>query len=113
MHMTEESQSCTIHALSLPRFLQDAQIGLMTQNSHIERSYSMQLRRFYISICIALSLFTFFLSPIAAPGHAHGLANTNPITVTSRTYTVHFPGSIDLQASANDPVSTITKASIV
>jgi Peptidase MA superfamily len=73
----------------------------------------MQLRRFYISLCIALGLFTFFLSPIAAPGHAHGLAYTNPITVTSRSYTVNFPKNIDLQAIANDPVSTINRASIV
>ncbi len=73
----------------------------------------MHLRRFYISLFIALGLFTFFLSPIAAPGHAHGLANTNPITVTSRTYTVHFPTSIDLKASAHDPVGTINRASIV
>jgi peptidase MA superfamily protein len=73
----------------------------------------MRLRRFYISLFIAFGLFTFFLSPIAAPGHAHGLAYSNPITVTSRTNTVHFPTYIDLQASANDPVSTINRASIV
>ncbi len=73
----------------------------------------MQLRRFYSFLFITLGLFTFFLSPIAAPGHAHGLAYTNPITVTSRSYTVNFPKNIDLQAIANDPVSTINRASIV
>ena len=73
----------------------------------------MLLRRFYISLFIALGLFTFFLSPIATSGHASGLAYTNPITVTARTYTVHFPAYIDLKVSASDPVSTITRASIV
>ena len=73
----------------------------------------MLLRRFYIPVFVAIGLFTFFLSPIAAPGHAHGLAHINPITVTSRTYTVNFPTSIDLQASVNDPVGTINRASIV
>src|SRR6266487_4164464 len=83
------------------------------KNSQIGRSYSMLLRRFYISLFIALGLFTFFLSPIATSGHASGLAYTNPITVTARTYTVHFPAYIDLKVSASDPVSTITRASIV
>ncbi len=73
----------------------------------------MHLRRFYISLFIALCLFTFFLSPIASPGQAHGLAYTNPITVTSRTYAVNFPTYIDLKASASDPISTITRANIV
>jgi hypothetical protein len=73
----------------------------------------MPLRRFYISLFIALCLFTFFLSPITFQGKAHGLAYTNPITVTSRNYAVQFPNFIDLTASANDSVSTITSASIV
>lgn len=73
----------------------------------------MLLRRFYISLFIALGLFTFFLSPIVTPGHARGLAYANPITVTSRTYAVNFPTFIDLKASANDAVSIINRASIV
>src|SRR6266566_1644631 len=87
---------------------------MMFLNSQIERSYSMLLRRFYISLLVALGLFTFFLSPIAAPRHVDGLAlPDNPITVTSRTYKLHFPDSIDLSASANDTVGTINRASIV
>src|SRR5215471_11840101 len=73
----------------------------------------MHLRRFYISLCIALCLSIFFLSPIAAPKHAHGLVYTNPITVTSRANAVHFPDYIDFKATASDAVSTITKANII
>jgi peptidase MA superfamily protein len=74
----------------------------------------MPLRRFYIPLLVALSFFTFFLSPVIVPRYAYGLAlSTNPITVTSRTYYVHFPNFIDIHASANDSIGTIDKASIV
>ncbi len=73
----------------------------------------MLSRRFYISFFIALCLSTFFLSPVAAPRHANALAYASPITITSRADTVNFPGYIDFQASASDPVSAITKANII
>jgi len=74
----------------------------------------MLLRRFYISLLIALILFTFFLSPIISQGVVHGLAlSNNPIIVTSRSYSEHFPDYIDLNASAHDAASTINRASIV
>jgi hypothetical protein len=73
----------------------------------------MHSRRFYISLCLALCLYIFFLSPIAAPKHANGLAYTNPIIVTSRANAVHFPDYIDFKATASDAVSTITKANII
>lgn len=74
----------------------------------------MLLRRFNISLLVALCLFTFFLSPVAAPRHAYALASSsNPITITSRAYSVNFPNFIDIKVSANDPTSNIDKASIV
>jgi hypothetical protein len=73
----------------------------------------MLLRRLYISLFIALCIITILLSPLASLGKAQGLSSPNPITVTSRKYAVHFPDYIDLEASANDAVSTITNASIV
>jgi hypothetical protein len=74
----------------------------------------MLLRRFYISLFIALALFTFVLSPVAAPRVVHGLdlAN-NPITVTSRSFSENFPDYIELNASARDVAGTINRASIV
>jgi hypothetical protein len=73
----------------------------------------MLLRRFYISLFIALVLFTFFLSPFVAPRIVHGLVlPNNPITVTSRTFSENFPDYIDLSANAHDAAGTINKASI-
>lgn len=74
----------------------------------------MLLRRFHISLLIAFVLFTFFLSPIVAPRVVHGLVlSDNPITVTSRSFSEHFPAYIDLNASAHDVAGTINRASIV
>ena len=74
----------------------------------------MLLRRFYISLLIALVLFTFFLSPIVASRVAHGLVlSNNPITVTSRSFSEKFPDYIDLSANAHDVAGTINRASIV
>jgi hypothetical protein len=74
----------------------------------------MLLRRFYISLLLVLICFTFFLSPSIAQGVVHGLAlSNNPITVTSRSYSEHFPDYIDLSASAHDAAGTINRASIV
>jgi Peptidase MA superfamily len=74
----------------------------------------MPLRRFYLSLVVTLSLCAMLLLPLYASTHAHALsAFSSPITVTSRTYAVHFPNFIDFNVSANDPISTIDRASIV
>src|SRR6266853_1817926 len=74
----------------------------------------MLLRRFSISLFIALILFTYFLSPIVAPRAVHGLVlSNNPITVTSRTFSENFPDYFDLSASVHDVTSTIKNATIV
>src|SRR5437764_209548 len=74
----------------------------------------MLLRRFHISLFIALVFVTFLLSPFVSPGIVHGLTfSTNPITVTSRTYSEHFPDYIDLEARAQDTAGTLNQATIV
>jgi Peptidase MA superfamily len=74
----------------------------------------MLLRRIYISLFIALVIVTCLLSHLVSPGVVHGLAfSNNPISVTSRTYSEHFPDYIDLEASAKDTAGTINQASIV
>jgi Peptidase MA superfamily len=74
----------------------------------------MPLRRLYLSLLVTLSLCAMLLLPVYASTHAHALSSfSNPITVTSRTYTVHFPNFIDFNASAEDPISTIDRASII
>src|SRR6266699_5463924 len=74
----------------------------------------MLLRRFYISLFIALVIVTCLLSHLISPGVVHGLTiSTNPISVTSRTYSEHFPDYIDLKASVTDTAGTINQASIV
>jgi len=73
----------------------------------------MPLRRLYFPLPVALCLSILFLSFVIAPRYAHALASpSGPITITSRTYVVHFPSSIEINVSANDPISTIAKASI-
>ncbi len=72
----------------------------------------MLLRRHYRSLLLALCLCTLLLSPAAfAPRHAQ--ASSSPITVSSRTYSVHFPDYIDLGVSASDPTGMIVRASLV
>lgn len=74
----------------------------------------MLLRRFHISLFIALVFVTFLLSPFVSPGIVHGLTfSTNPITVTSRTYSEHFPDYIDLAAKVQDSTGTIKQATLV
>ena len=74
----------------------------------------MLLRRFSISLFIALILFTYFLSPIVTPRVVHGLVSSNnPITVTSRTFSENFPDYFDLSANVHDVTSTINNATIV
>ncbi len=60
----------------------------------------MLLRRFHISLFIALVFMSMCMAHLLFPGIAHGLTRaTNPIIITSRTYTEHFPDSIDFQAT--------------
>ncbi|HXZ03740.1 MAG TPA: hypothetical protein VEH81_02850, partial [Ktedonobacteraceae bacterium] len=74
----------------------------------------MLLRRFSISLFIALVFVTFLLSPLVSTGVVHGLtSSTNPIAVISRAYSEHFPDYIDLTASANDSAGTLNQANIV
>jgi len=74
----------------------------------------MLLRRFYISLFIALVIVTCLLSYLISPGVVHGLTiSTNPISVTSRTYSEHFPDYIDLKASVTDTAGSINQANIV
>ena len=74
----------------------------------------MLLRRFYISLFIALVIVTCLLSHLISPGVVHGLTfSTNPISVTSRTYSEHFPDYIDLKASVTDTAGSINQANIV
>jgi len=71
----------------------------------------MRPRRHYRALLLALCLCTLLLSPAAfAPRHAQ--ASSSPITVSSRTYSVHFPDYIDLSVSASDPIGMIVKASL-
>ncbi len=71
----------------------------------------MPLRRHYRSLLLAICLCTLLLSPAAfAPRHAR--ASSSPITVSSRTYIVHFPDYIDLSVSASDPSGMIVRASL-
>jgi len=74
----------------------------------------MLSRRFYRTLFIALVFITFLLSHLVAPEIVHGLTfSSNPITVTSRSYSEHFPSYIDFKASASDSASTINQATIV
>src|SRR5437588_11276212 len=74
----------------------------------------MLLRRFYISLFIALVIVTCLLSHLISPGVVHGLnISSNPLSVTSRTYSEHFPDYIDLKASVTDTAGSINQASIV
>jgi Peptidase MA superfamily len=74
----------------------------------------MPPRRFYLSLLVTLSLCAMLLLPVYASRHAHALSpSSSPITVTSRTYSIQFPNFIDFNVSANDPISTIDRASIV
>src|SRR5574340_1063451 len=86
----------------------------MYQQSLVERSYSMLSRRFRIFLFIALAFIAILMAHLFYPGTAYGLTRaSNPITVASRTYTEHFPDSIDLQARVQDSASAINQANIV
>ena len=74
----------------------------------------MLSRRYYLSLFIALTFVTFLLAHLASPGIVHGLTiSTGPITVTSHTYSEHFPDSIDIKARVQDTEGTLNRANIV
>ena len=74
----------------------------------------MLSRRFYLSLFIALAFITFLMAHLVSPGIVQGLTfSTGPITVTSHTYSEHFPDSIDIKASVQDSAGTINQATVV
>lgn len=71
----------------------------------------MSLRRICFLFAAICCLLTLYISPVAPARQA--LALSGPITVTSQSYSVHFPTAIDFNVSASDSASTIVSASIV
>src|ERR1700730_12731270 len=75
----------------------------------------MPLRRFFLISLMMSCLLTLFFAPLATPRHARALSHNanDAITITSQTYSVHFPDSITFNVSASDANSTFVSASIV
>lgn len=75
----------------------------------------MSLRRLFLVLFMMSCLLTLFFAPLATPRHALALSNNanDAITITSQSYSVHFPDSITFNASASDANSTFVAASIV
>src|SRR5438128_1743136 len=73
-------------------------------NEWLRGAMSMSLRLMMLCFCCLLFL------PTALSARA--LAYDDPITITSRTDTVHFPAYIDFTMRANDSISPITQATI-
>src|ERR1700686_3886184 len=75
----------------------------------------MSLRRFFLVLLMTSCLLTLFFAPLATPRHALALSNiaNDAITITSQSYSVHFPDSITFNVSASDANSTFVSASIV
>ncbi|HEX6480180.1 MAG TPA: peptidase MA family metallohydrolase [Ktedonobacteraceae bacterium] len=71
---------------------------------------SALVHRLRLPLFFSLYLSIFFLGSFACPGHASAL--TDPITITSQSYFIHFPDFIDFTVSANDPAGTISSATI-
>jgi Peptidase MA superfamily len=70
----------------------------------------MSLRPVYLLRLLLLFLCSFFLLPMAFSAKAFAAAD--PITVTSQSDVVHFPGSIDFAMSARDTAGSIMQATI-
>jgi hypothetical protein len=68
------------------------------------------VHRLRLPLLFSLFLFVFFSIPLANAGHT--LALSDPITITSQTYFIHFPDYIDFTIKASDAMSTIAKATI-
>lgn len=75
----------------------------------------MSLRRFLPVLLILSFLLTIFFAPLASTRHALAQSNqpNDAITITSQSYSVHFPDSITFNVSANDANSTFVDASII
>ena len=75
----------------------------------------MSLRRFFLVLLMMSCLLILFFAPLANPRHAQALSNNanDAITITSQSYSVHFPDSITFNVSASDANSTFVAASIV
>jgi hypothetical protein len=74
----------------------------------------MLLRRFFLVLLIMSCLLTLFFAPYATSRHVLALSNNanDAITITSQSYSVHFPDSITFNVSASDANSTFVDASI-
>lgn len=70
----------------------------------------MQIRNAGRALCGLLFMSAWVFALLAFSPAA--LASSNPITVTARTYSLHFPTSIDFQATARDNSSSINQATI-
>jgi Peptidase MA superfamily len=75
----------------------------------------MSLRRFFLVLLMTSCLLTLFFAPLATPRHALALSTiaNDAITITSQSYSVHFPDSFTLNVSVSDANSTFVSASIV
>jgi hypothetical protein len=63
------------------------------------------VHRLRLSLLFSLYLFIFF--PLSFADSTPALALTNPITITSQTWFIHFPDYIDFTVNAADTTSTI------
>ena len=71
---------------------------------------SALVHRLRLPLFFALYLSVLLLGAFVNPGHT--LALSDPITITSQTYFIHYPDFIDFTVSANDTVGTIASANI-
>ena len=75
----------------------------------------MSVRRFFLISLLMSALLTLFFATLATPRYARAFSHaaSDAITITSQTYSVHFPDSITFNVSASDANSTFVAASIV
>lgn len=71
---------------------------------------SALVHRLRLLLFFALYLSVFLLGAFVNPGHT--LAFGGPITITSQSYSIHYPDFIDFTVSANDSAGTISSATI-
>jgi Peptidase MA superfamily len=74
----------------------------------------MSWRRFFLLLLLVSCSLTLFFAPLATPRHAQAFSThaSDAITITSQSYTVHFPNSIIFTVSASDANSTFVDASL-
>ncbi len=75
----------------------------------------MSLRRFFLISLMTSCLLTLYFAPLATSRHALAFSTipNDAITITSQSYSVHFPDSITFNVSASDANSTFVSASII